>query len=293
MERHDTADIFRQRLAEAIARTGIKGAELARRSGIDRSTLSQLRSLGDDRLPRADTVAGLAVALRVSADWLLGLSQEAARGADILQQVLQIELTDRSPADESLARWHAEAAGYKVRYVPASLPDMLKTEEVLYYEYRDFHTVGTKQAIARAHAHLAYSRLPETDIEVCTTVQAVEGLAGGEGIWRGLEPAARQRQLRHMSDLVDELYPSFRWYCFDGLKRYSAPFTVFGPLRAAIYVGQMYFVFSTPDHIRVLARHFDDLIRAALVPPPEIGKFLRRLVERVPGADHMARDGVP
>ena len=84
-----------------------------------------------------------------------------------------------------------------------------------------------------------------------------------------------------MVDLVEELYPSFRWFFFDGLTRYSAPVTIFGPRRAAVYIGQMYFVFNTTEHIRVLTRHFDNLIRAAVVQPPEVGALLRRLLDGV------------
>ena len=32
-----------------------------------------------------------------------------------------------------------------------------------------------------------------------------------------------------MIQLVDELYPTFRWFLFDGSRRYAAPVTVFGP----------------------------------------------------------------
>ncbi len=48
-----------------------------------------------------------------------------------------------------------------------------------------------------------------------------------------------------------------------------------------IYVGQMYFVFNTTDHIRVLTRHFDNLIRAAVVQPPQVGALLRGLLDDI------------
>ncbi len=73
-------------------------------------------------------------------------------------------------------------------------------------------------------------------------------------------------------------YPTFRWFLYDGRQRFSAPLTIFGPRRAVIYVGQMYFVFNTTEHIRVLTRHFDELIRAAVVQPTDIAEHLRRLL---------------
>src|SRR5207253_1998691 len=84
-------------------------------------------------------------------------------------------------------------------------------------------------------------------------------LARGEGIWRDFDIAARRRQLVRMIALVDELYPTFRWFLYDGAKRYSVPFTVFGPKRVAIYVGHMYLVFNSTEHIRMLTGNFDDL----------------------------------
>ena len=45
-----------------------------------------------------------------------------------------------------------------------------------------------------------------------------------------------------------------------------------------IYVGQMFFVFNTTAHIRVLTQHFDSLIRAAIVQPTEMAVFLKQLV---------------
>jgi hypothetical protein len=70
-----------------------------------------------------------------------------------------------------------------------------------------------------------------------------------------------------------------RWFLFDGLQRYSVPLTIFGPKRAAIYVGNMYVVFNSTEHIRALTRHFDDLIRAAMVQPPDVYDFIGRLAK--------------
>ena len=101
-QRGDVARQFRSRLGEAMSHTGVSGAALARQVGIDRSTLSQLLSEGSDRLPRADTAAAIAAALQISLDWLLGLSHETKRGADILLESLQI--TDASsPVDLGLS----------------------------------------------------------------------------------------------------------------------------------------------------------------------------------------------
>ena len=281
MERRDIARVFRARLRQAMEKSGFNRSTLARRIGMDRSTLSQLLATEHDRLPRAETVAALPCqALQVSLDWLLGLTGEAKLGADILHESMQVTPSPGSPVDAGLARRRAEATGYKIRYVPTTLPDLVKTDQVIEHEYRDFSTRDAHGAIAESQGKLAYSRLPETDMEVCMPVQDIEGFARGEGLWRALPEDARAAQFERMIRLVDELYPSLRLYLYDGLTHYSVPYTVFGPIRAAIYIGQTYFVFNTTEHVRVLTRHFDSLVRAAVVQAAESARFLASTRER-------------
>ncbi len=289
MDRRDTVRIFRQRLAEVIARSGASRAAFAQRVGVDRSTLAQVLSENNDRLPRAETLAAIAADQQVSVDWLLGLSQEGPLAPAIIDQPMTIEPGGLSPADERLTRWHAEAAGYKVRYVPSTLPDLLKTEELIRYEYRDYVGPVPESRIEAAHARLENQRRPETDMEVCSSVQSVASFARGEGIWREMGVASRRQQLVWMIRLVDELYPTFRWFLYDGVRQYSVPLTIFGPKRTAIYVGHMYLVFTGTEHIRVLTQHFDNLIRAATVQPPDVAALLRRLLAELDRNERMTR----
>lgn len=284
MDRRYTANIFRVRLSEALVRSGLTRSGLARRSGVDRSTLSQLLAVDQGRLPRADTAAALASALQVSLDWLLGLSQEAKRGADILQESLQITPSTRTPVDAGLARWHAESAGYKIRYVPTTLPDLAKTEAVIHHEYSEPITKTTAQAAVVTRDQLDYTRMPETDMEICMARHTWQEFAQGQGLWAGLEAPARQEQIDRMIDLLDELYPSLRLYLFDGLRLYSVPYMIFGPKRAAVYIGQSYFVFNTTEHVRGLTNHFDELVRAAVVQAHQTADFLRSLDVTPPDA---------
>ena len=53
---------------------------------------------------------------------------------------------------------------------------------------------------------------------------------------------------------------------------------LFGPQRVAIYAGDLYLVFNSTEHIRVLTRHFDDLIRDAVVQPTEVKGFISKLL---------------
>lgn len=274
MERREWVERFRARLMALIERNGMSRAAFAARIGLDRSTLSQLLSPENSRLPRAETIAAIANEMQVSADWLLGLSADGQPKAELLPGALEVEPGGASPMDERLMRWHGEAFGYKIRYVPTTLPDLLKTSAVIAYESKGLARAGPEIRQRHAESELAYSRLPETDMEACCSWQMVAALAHGEGIWRDLALTDRQEQLQHAIDLADELYPTFRWFFYDGRTHYSVPFTIFGPQRVAVYFGDMYFVFNATEHIRVMTRHFDFLIREAVVPPTEVKAYL-------------------
>lgn len=281
LARPDVGRTFRARLSAALARSGLSRTSLASRAGLDRSTLTQLLSPELDRLPRADTAAALAAELEVSLDWLVGLSTVEKSGVDVLDEALRLEPSAPQPLDDRLLRWFREAAGSKIRIVPTTWPDFAKTEDTLRHEYRVFAARSVERAIVEAHAELERLRLPETDLEVVSSYQALTDFADGAGIWSTLEASARLRQIELFHALTKELYPSLRVYLFDGLTHYSAPYTIFGRQRAALYVGQQYLVFNTPTHVSAFHRHFDELVRAAAVTPTAIGAFLSELRKRV------------
>jgi transcriptional regulator with XRE-family HTH domain len=272
VERHNLPEEFRRRLAAAMDEMGLNRSQLARRVGIDRSTLSQILGSAGGRLPRADTAAAMASELQVSLDWLMGLSQQRAgvQGAEIVEQSLEIEPGDPTSAEQLLSRWHLESKGFKIRYVPASLPDQVKTTEVIDFEHANSALNRPEDVHERSARQLAYARVPETDVEVCSSIQSVEAFVAGEGVWKNLDRSVRIGQLERMVALVDELYPTFRWFLYDGRSHFAPPVTIFGPRRAVVYMGSMYFVFNTTGHIQALVDRFDTLIRAAIVQPTDI-----------------------
>jgi transcriptional regulator with XRE-family HTH domain len=280
MQKRETVELFQRRLSVLIATSGQSRARFAARAGLDRSTLSQLLAKDNVRLPRAETIGRIASRHGASADWLLGLSEGPHVTADIVAQPV-VEPGADDPASEHLKRWHEEARGSKVRYVPSSLPDPVKTEAVIAYENLKLSLTEAAAMSASALERIDHVRQPASEIEVCTSRQSVESFARGEGLWRQLPLRERRRQLEHMAASVDELYPSYRWFLFDGRERYAAPYTVFGQKRAAIYVGSLYFVFTSTEHIRQLTMHFEDLIRQARVQPNETGGFIRRLIKNI------------
>lgn len=272
---------FSDRLRELIQREGRSQTTFARDAGIDRSTLSQLLSPGNRRLPRAETLIAIAEAAGVSVDWLLGLSSEGPIRTDILHESPALSIDEHSPLDEALIGWFREAAGSKVRYVPATLPDLLKTEAVFRHEVARHATISPEQKMDVAEAPLAIARAPGSDIECCNSIQALEGFARGSDIWSTLDAELRVAQLDHMVDMCEELYPSFRWFLYDARQRYSVPVTIFGLDRAVLYLGQMYIVLNSGSHVLQFIDQFDDLIRAAVVQPPDVADLLRGLRDEV------------
>ncbi|HTW28379.1 MAG TPA: helix-turn-helix transcriptional regulator [Acetobacteraceae bacterium] len=279
--RCETVRRFRDRLIEVIERSELSQTAFAHAVGIDRSTLSQLLSPGNERLPRIESVVAIAQVCKVSLDWLLGLRDVAERDPGVISDVLGIERDAPSPVDDRLVGWLDQAAGYKIRHVPTTFPDVLKTSAVINFEYEEFLALSPQRRMEISQSRLDYLRRPETEMEACTPVHMLESFARGDGRWIGLDPEVRREQLDQLIRLTDELYPRFRWYLFSGKQVFSVPVTIFGPIRAAIYVGRSYFVFNARDHVRELTLHFDALIRAAVVQPTEIGGFVARLREEI------------
>ena len=275
-------ELFRHRIEQVIDRSGLKHAHFAQSIGVDRSTISQLLSAANLRLPRADTLVAVAEQYQVSVDWLLGLTEAGSISTDLVAEPLEFEDFSRSTVNQKLLQWHREALHYKVRYVPATLPDVLKTEAVVRYEFRRYGTGKVSQSIHNTEVLLAQQRHEEPNLEVYQSLQDIQGFANGEGVWHGLEPSVRLAQLDNMVRLAEQLYPRFRWFLFDGREVYTAPFTLFGPLRAVVFVGQVYLVLNGAEHIRLFSRRCDDLIRCACVQPHEISDYIQQLIAGLP-----------
>jgi len=274
--KRNICETFKLRLASLIARSGLSVSAFSKRCGLDRSALSQFLNDGSLRLPRSETLVSIAASENVSVDWLLGLSQDEAVVGEV-SSVFDIEHASAEQDRSLLAEWHTEAAGYKIRYAPSSLPDLVRTPAVVNYEFGEKQSVQTRDKTEFAREQLDYSRLPETDMEVVMPFQRLENLASGGDIWNGLLRGQRQAQLEHMIHLIEELYPTFRLFLYDGRKHYLSPFTIFGPKRAAVYLGDMYMVINSVEHIRQLTRRFDEAIRLASIPPDRTSDWIKNL----------------
>lgn len=277
IDKRDRAALFRSRLQEALALSGQNQSTLARAAGVDRSTISQLLKGAGARMPNAQVVAECASALGVSADWLLGLTDRPERTAELLAATVTMTAAPRALVDEQILAWHEEAAGYKIRHVPATLPDLLKTHAVMRWEYSPQLGRTTDQAIGAAEDKLGLMRNTTSDFEIALPVTELETFARGEGYYRGLDRTLRVNQIDWLLALHDQLYPRLRLYMFDSKRLFSAPVTIFGPLLAVLYLGQNYLAFRDKERIDAIRSHFDRLVRESECDAREFPSKLRAL----------------
>ncbi|NHB78515.1 helix-turn-helix domain-containing protein [Rhodobacter calidifons] len=280
IDKRDRAQMFRQRLAEAMAARKVSQSALARACGVDRSTISALLQDGT-RMPNAQLAADCARALGISADWLLGLSGRPEPIADLLAASLSLTEAPRALIDERIFAWHQEAAGYKIRHVPATLPDMLKTRAMVEWEYEPQLGRTAEQAIGAFEDRLKWMRGAGSDYEIALPIHELTAFATASGYYEGLPADLRQAQLDHLMALCDQLYPSLRVCLFDARKLFSAPVTIFGPLLAVIYLGRHYLAFRDSARIETISQHFDFLVREAEVGARDMPAHLRGLRDRV------------
>jgi len=277
IDKRDRADRFRRRLQRAMRTAGLNQSALARQIGADRSTISQALNDGGARLPGAQVVGACAQALGVSADWLLGLSDRPESAAALTAAALTLTQASRALVDERIFGWHKEAAGYKIRHVPAGLPDMLKTRAMLEWEYSPHLGRTTAQAINASRDRLDWMRTARSEYEIAMPLHELLSFAAGTGYYEGLPRNTRTGQLDHLRDLATQLYPRLRLYLFDARQIYAAPITVFGPLLAVLYTGGHYMAFRDRERIETLTQHFDELVRQAAFTARDIPPHLDTL----------------
>jgi len=264
---------FRERLRRLLDTVQQSVAELLRDSGFDGSALSQFLDPNIDRLPRAETLRQIAAARGVSIDWLLGL-ENAPEGRQEITPSLLIEQARGVDGSTPLDAWRAEIAGLKLRYVPSLLPDMLLA-------FDDEKPLG-----GAGETLLGQSGLDDVDIEIAMPIETLEDLAEGSGVWRGMAPEKRSRQLSHMATLAADHYPTLRLHLFNGRAVFAPPFSVFGKSRVAIYLGESYLVMTGPDQIGTFTRLFNRLVRQSIVGPDRVDQALAELAKNVETRPH-------
>ena len=275
---------FRERLNRALRESNLSQSALARATDVDRSTISQLLTDAGARLPNAHVVGACATALGVSADWLLSLSDRPESAAELLASSMSMTEAPRALVDERIYEWHREAAGYKIRHVPATLPDMLKTRAVLAWEYAPHLGRTADQAIGASQDRLTWMRQAGSDYEIAMPIYEIDSFAKVVGYYEGLSAEIRIEQLEHLEQLTTQLYPRLRIYLYDAKRLYSSPLTIFGPLLCVFYAGSHYMAFRDRERVETYTGHFDRLVREASITarqmPRRVGALRAQIDEK-------------
>jgi transcriptional regulator with XRE-family HTH domain len=279
LDKRARAALFRDRLAHGLQDRGLSQAALARATGVDRSTLSQLLAPDSKRLPNAQFAAEAASALGLSADWLLGLTDRPEAPGDLVDPMTMPQ-APRALIDDLIVDAHRAADGLKIRHVPAGLPDILKTPAMLRWEAAPAYGAATDAAVIAAEQRLADIRAGRTDHDISLPRHELVNFLHGTGLYADCPPAVRREQADRLAVDAAALYPRVRISLFDGRVHYAAPVTIFGTVQALIYVGQNYLVFRDRDRVAGLTRHFDQLVRDAIVPDHQFPAFVQDELRR-------------
>jgi len=278
MDKRDRADLFRNRLKDAMSHKNVTRSALSRKTKVDRSTIGQLLKDDQPRLPNAQLAADVANALGVSTDWLLGLTNRPETPGDIVAAAMSLSPAERTSADEQLLEWHHEAAGYKVRHVPATLPDILKTKRLLHWEYASFQERRLPEAFIAMQDQLEWLTSGVSDYEIALPLHEIEACAAGTAYYKGASKSIRFEQLNFIADQCEAMFPRLRVFLFDAHTVFSSPVTLFGPNLAVVYVGQCYLAFREIDRVKSLTSHFDWLVREAVVDARNVPAYIRSLM---------------
>lgn len=279
IKKQDRSRIIRERIRTAMRHSQITQTELAEKTGVDRSTVSQVLMEDSVRVPNAHFIATTGEVLGVSADWLLGLTERPEKPSDLLAAHVKVTEAHRTAFDEQIIQWHHEAEGYKIRHVPATLPDLLKTEPMQRWEYAHYFGKTPDQAIRATEDLAQWMQSSGSDYEISMPMHEIESCAKGEGYYHGLDRQTRLDQIRHIRDTHERLYPRLRIALFNARQVYSSPLTIYGPLIGVLYVGRYYLAFRESERIRRLTEHFDYLVRDASVDSRELREHLNAYLE--------------
>ena len=168
-----------------------------------------------------DTLHALAVAHDLSLDWLVGLSNAGPLEAELLTQTSFAGARTVDDGRERLLGGWARRRSYKIRYVPSTLPDLLKTEAVIRFERAGAGGPDVAQTIETPRPSWRGRAIPTRRWSAARRSQGIASFARARASGAGSASRPRRQQLDHLIELVEELYPTFRWFLFDGSRRYA------------------------------------------------------------------------
>ncbi len=145
------------------------------------------------------------------------------------------------------------------------------------WEYKRALTRTPEQAMTAMYERYDWLREQISDYEIAMPISELAAFASGAGYYADPPAEARREQLEAFAQEAEDGYPALRLHLFDSRRTFSAPVTIFGPMLSAIYVGHFYSAIRSKDRVRLLTRHFDQLIREAVVEAKDFADHARAL----------------
>jgi hypothetical protein len=90
-----------------------------------------------------------------------------------------VQILNSVPQVLTSDNWHHWSAGYKVRHVPATLPDILKTDRMLYWEYASFRERRSREAYSAMQDQPEWLSSGVSDYEIALPIYEIEVCAAG------------------------------------------------------------------------------------------------------------------
>lgn len=284
MNSYDHFQIFQERLREAFAALGIRSARFCDKTGIARSTMTQLLKGDTARMPRLDTIVLLAQELNVTADWLLGLTNEKGKISEIVASTFDVAETERIIVDNHpMYRWVSqEPPDIKLRQHSHNIPDHMVTIDVLEYQYEDRYKQGNLSSeSARSFCESFREKAARVPVDICVPMQGLLSFAAGQDVWSSLGKPQRREQLLFAADCLDSRYPTHQMYIYSSFRNRPPTFILYGHQQASLWIGSYHLIFYIRSQIETFHRQFDDHVKSAIIYPHQAADHLRGLARDI------------
>ena len=277
MNKYEATETLRNRLLDAMDHKAVSKSELARLTGVDRSTISMILNDQSPRMPSSFFVANAARQLEVSADWLLGLSDRPQVQGELLFDSL-LSKSVRTLDDPQLFQWLNDIAGQKLRDVPAGLPGAYKTKDYIEWEYSRLDPSYAETAYHASLKRFHWIEDTRTEYEIAIPLREVLNCRDASGFYEDAPKEVRFDQLLNLAQHCEERYPRLRLSIFATRKNFCAPIAIYGTRVATVYIGSFYIAFREKSRVQALSEQFNFMVRNAVIRDRDVPKFLRDLV---------------
>lgn len=214
---------FRSRLLRQIEKQGISLSYLSDMSGVSRSVLSSYVN-DSASLPNTVNLVRIAAALNVDPSYFLPANKNRF-SPDTLSAVIETSRAlSHIPTVSHLLSAVKENQGQFMYYLPSTIPEQLKTDEVFRFEYRLLPDLGTDEYKKAIDASLKMELTGGILIDETIMLD----LIGVRGRYEGLSPEAAEAQVQRLIEFSKHSFPNIQVKVVRFLDRQLSPTMLLG-----------------------------------------------------------------